>query len=55
MRGEVRAPSPLDVVWNSSVLSSITTDRGDGDSLWVEHMKATLELFLLGERLRLPK
>jgi hypothetical protein len=54
-RGEVRAPSPLDVVWNSSVLSSITTDRGDGDSLWVEHMKAALELFLLGERLRLPK
>jgi hypothetical protein len=48
-------PSPLDVVWNSSVESSIMARRGDGDPLWVEPMKVVPELLLLGERLRLPK
>jgi hypothetical protein len=55
--GEGRSgpPSPLDVVWNSSVESSIMAHCKDGDPLLVEPMKAAPELFLLGERLRLPK
>jgi hypothetical protein len=55
--GEGRSgpPSPLDVVWNSSVESSIMAHCKDGDPLRVEPMKAAPELFLLGERLGLPK
>jgi hypothetical protein len=46
-------PSPLDAMWNSMV-SSIMACRKDGDPLWVEPMKVTPKLLLLGERLRPP-
>jgi hypothetical protein len=53
--GRVEPPSPLDVVRNSSVKSSIMAHHGDGVPLRVEPMKAMLESPLLGERLRPPK
>jgi hypothetical protein len=56
MREGMPEPPPLlEVMWNSSVQSSIMAHRGDGGQLWVERMKAVLELLLLGERLRPPK
>jgi hypothetical protein len=53
--GRLEPSSPLDAVWNFSVESSIMVRRGDGDPLRVEPMKAALESFLLGERLRPSK
>jgi hypothetical protein len=52
--GRLDPPSPHDVVWNSSVESSIMAHHGDGDPLWVEPMKVVPKLFLPGERLRPP-
>jgi hypothetical protein len=49
---EVRAPSPLGTVRNSSVESSIMAHREDGVLLRVGPMKAGPELPLLGERLK---
>jgi hypothetical protein len=54
-RGEVRAPSPLEAVWNSSVESSIMSHHGDGGPPWVEPMKVMPKSFLQAERLRLLK
>jgi hypothetical protein len=53
--GRLEPPSLLDVIWNSSMESSIMTHRGDGDPLRVKPMKAATELLLLGERLKPPK
>jgi hypothetical protein len=50
--GRLETSPPLEVVWNSSVESSIMAHRWDGGPLWVEPMKAVPELLLLGERLR---
>jgi hypothetical protein len=47
--GRSELPSPLKVVWNSSVESSIVPCSGDGGPLWVEHKKAASESFLQGE------
>jgi hypothetical protein len=38
--GRSEPPYSLEVVWNSSVESSIMAHSGDVGSLWVEHMKA---------------
>jgi hypothetical protein len=46
--GRPEPPTPLDVVWNSSVECSIMAHRGDGVPLWVEPMKAPPQLLLLG-------
>jgi hypothetical protein len=53
-RWEDGSPSPLVALKNSSV-ESIMARNGVGGSLRGEPMKAVLESFLLGERLRLPK
>jgi hypothetical protein len=53
--GRLKLPSPLDVVRNSSVESSIMARRGVDAPLQVEPMKATLVAPLLGERLRPSK
>jgi hypothetical protein len=50
-QGRPVPPSLLEVVWNSSVESSIMAHRGDGDPLRVEPMKVVSESFLLEERL----
>jgi hypothetical protein len=51
--GRPEPPPPLEVVWNSSMESSIMVHHRDGDLLWV--MKAVPKSPLLGERLRPPK
>jgi hypothetical protein len=55
--GEVTPEPPplLEVVWNSSVESSIMTRYGDGGPLRVEPMKVVSELLLLRERLKPQK
>jgi hypothetical protein len=53
--GRPEPPPPLEVMWNSSVESSIKVCRGDGGPLWVEPMKVVPESLLLEERLRPPK
>jgi hypothetical protein len=55
--GKVRLelPSLLEVVWNSSMESSIMARHRDGGPLRVEPMKAVPKSPLLGERLKLLK
>jgi hypothetical protein len=53
--GRPKLQSPLDVMRNSSVESSIMARRGVGAPLRVEPMKMTPASPLLGERLRPPK
>jgi hypothetical protein len=53
--GRPKPPTPLDVVRNSSVESSIMAQYGDGVPLQLEPMKAAPELPHLGERVRQPK
>jgi hypothetical protein len=53
--GRPEPPSPRDVVWNSSMESSIMARCRDGDPLWVEPMKVAPESLLLGERHMPPK
>jgi hypothetical protein len=53
--GRLKLPSPLKVMRNSSVESSIMARRGVDAPLRVEPMKAALVAPLLGERLRPPK
>jgi hypothetical protein len=53
--GRLEPCSLIEVVYNSSVESSIMAHREDGGLLRVEPMKVAAESFLLGERLRPPK
>jgi hypothetical protein len=53
--GRLESPPLDEIVWNSSMESSIMAHHGCGGPLWVELMKAVPESLLLGERLRLPK
>jgi hypothetical protein len=47
-KGRPEPPSPLDVMWNSSMESSVIAHHEDGVPLWVNPMKSELELLLLG-------
>jgi hypothetical protein len=53
--GRPKLPSPLDVMRNYSIESSIMAHHGDGVPLRVELMKVAPASPLLGERLRSPK
>jgi hypothetical protein len=47
--------SPLEIAWNSLVVSSIMDNHEDGGPLRVEPMKVVPKSFLLEERLRPSK